>query len=190
MLCGNVSEVPVSCDCLGCVVESVVLALTSGVKSVVTAVVVSTKYVFCLDYPGLLMLIPLYLKEIKKILDLDNGYPYSAISAAVTILGSLLALPDHYSGYTLPPLPQQPESFQMQDLRRPIYGSIEYVLAQYETTPASPPKFLKAINKAVCCATVIVNQEMLKSEPDMDTVKVNFEATIDAHKRNTNKGER
>jgi len=129
------------------------------------------------------MLIPAYLAQIKNFIrnnkvlfdkknvkgDLDNdSFPSITTNAAVSTLGSLIVLTDHYEDYPFPSMP----NFYMAELKKQTYELIIFILEEYITTKSKEKDYLKVINKALCCATVIVYQETIKANPNKETIKV------------------
>ena len=177
LFCTNQCEVPLALGYLAHIVRIISSALTSGVQSTISIVLQHTKSIFSLDYRGLLMLIPTYLQQIHTVLDPESGFSMKTRSAAVSILGSLVCIPDHYEKYEIP-LVGKTEKMAMSSVKFTVYEEIARVLNKYGSARNEDKTYLRVINKCICCATVIVYQESARPSPDVSLLKVRMFLTI------------
>ena len=171
LFCSNQCEVPLALGYLAHVVRIVTSALTSGISSTISIVIQSTKHIFSLDYRGLLALIPTYLEQIHKILDVKSDFSSKAKSAAISLLGSLLSIPDHYGKYEVPII-GKPDKMTMPQVKDLVYQELLSVLHNQTDVRTTDKTHLKFVNKAISCAAVIVYQETAKQDFDTPLIKV------------------
>ena len=129
-----------------------------------------------MDYRGLIILIPLYLKPIEALLNPDHCYTDSEKNAALSLLGSIITISSYYNDYTFTSLANE-ESITMIYIKDEAYKYILYVLLKYKTSQSSSHSHLKVIMKAICCATVIIYQEALKPSLNIDIINVISDAS-------------
>ena len=151
-------------------------ALASGVPSTITIAITNTKFIFGLDFRGLLVLIPIYLDTINKILHSEE-YTNELKNICLSIIGSLICIPEHYSGYKIPSLIKPGEKYLMSDIKNIINEIIfNYLESSKDLEKITPnyevKKLIKSICKALCCSTLIISLEIRKSEPDMKLMNV------------------
>jgi hypothetical protein len=84
-----------------------------------------------MDYRGLLTLVPTYITSIKKLLK-DTLFSNRTKSKAVTMLGSLLYLPNHYTDYAVPLMDNPENKFTMQKVKEELYEIILYLLNRFD----------------------------------------------------------
>lgn len=172
-LCSNVSEVPLQFGYFAHLVRIIASALASNEQIVVTTVIRNTKTVFCSDYNGSLVLVPLYLEKIREILRLNSSFGYSTKSAAVSILGSLICLPDQYPDYVIPPISEGAAKMTMPEVKEKVHDLIWLLIKESNTALETLNKAsARALSKAICCAFLVIHQEAAKSAPQIDTIKV------------------
>ncbi len=155
-------------------IRIITMALNSGTESTIGTVLQQTKRIFALDYRGLLVLVPLYLQRIREVLEHKEGkdlYAVKTKSAAMSILGSLICVPDHYGKYEIPVMGKA-ESVPMDAVKRHVYDSIFLALELYPAGTSSEHKYLKFVSKAVCCVTVVIYQEAAKDSCNTEIIKV------------------
>ena len=174
IFCANQCEVPLPIGYLAHIIRIVSSALSSGVQSTISIVIQHTKPIFTLDYRGLLVLIPLYIQQVKVVLNLESGFSAKARSASVSILASLLSVPDHYVGHEIPPIVKAADSAKsaittMLQVKQMLYDEILKVLHRYTS---ATPETHKMLCKAICCATVIIYIESTKHVCNADVIKV------------------
>lgn len=181
VFCLNRSEAPISAELLGHVIQILSSALGSQFNTAVRTVLQRTKSVFTLDYRGLLVLVPHYMEQIEKAVrgnvvvaekrssKSEEVFPSITTNAAVSILASLVALADYYEGYVVA---SSRSEISMLELKKNSYDLVTYILDKYISTLNSDKAYLKAINKAICCATIIVYQEAVKEKPRVEIIKV------------------
>ena len=172
VFCKNKSEVPLQFGYFAHVIRIISASLSSGISSTVSIIIESTKRIFTLDYDGLLVLIPIYLKQIKNVLKPGKEFNKKVKSAAISILGSLLCIPDRYPNYTIPSIIGGIEKMTMDNAKKSIYEQIINFLKNYSLSSSNEEIYYKMINKAVCCASVIIYQEISNPNPQIDIVKV------------------
>jgi len=137
--------------------------LMSDKPCTISVIIINTKLLFTLDYGGLFILIPYYLKQIKNILNGD--FNNKTKSAAVTILGSLLHIPIHYPNYKIPSITKDTAKITMKE----IDGTIKELIFTF----IKQSKDSKIICKAICCTTIIIYFEASKPKPCFEQIKVN-----------------
>lgn len=179
VLCKNSCEVPFPVGYLAYVIQIVVAGMKSNSKSCIYAIMKSTKNIFSLNYRGLLGLIPVYIKKIKEVIK-HSGYSAAAKSSAVSILASLLHIPDHYSNYTIVSFEDAAGKMPMSAVKKKVFKLIKYALdslhlpeeAKNSVEMPMDKHRVKVISKAICCATILIGQEALKKQPDVSIIKV------------------
>lgn len=176
LFCNNQTEVPLPLGYLSHIIRIISSALNSGVQSTTTVVIQSTKLIFTLDYRGLLVLIPLYLEQIPSIFAQEKNFPNKTKSASMTILASLLSLPNHYEEYAIPLINNKKGKLQMKEVRSTIITIIKNVLTDNVHWMIEDKTLLHILNKAICCATVLIYQESAKINSDLDILKVYIQA--------------
>lgn len=171
LFCTNQSEVPLAIGYLAHLIKIISSALNSKTQSTISTVIQLTKTIFLLDYKGLLVLIPIYLEQIKTVLDIDNTFSLKAKSAAISILSSLICFPDHYDNYEIPILGKV-EKINMQAIKEAIVNQIENVLVTYPSEKNVEKTYHRIISKAICCANLLVYQEAAKANCNKELLKV------------------
>lgn len=173
LFCTNVSEVPMQFGYFAHIVRTLSSALVSSEVSVVTAVLRNTKNVFSLDYDGLLTLIPVYLMQIREVLKFGNDFDDNTKSAAVSILASLICLPEQYPDYIIPPIIKGVEKMPMNKVKEEVYELIHLFIKESKTKLDLAGKALtKAVSKAICSAFLIIHHESIKLTPQVSTIEV------------------
>ncbi len=154
-------------------IRIVTSALDSGVIDTVKVVLQNAKRIFALDYRGTLVLIPAFLTRVNDVLrtvEDKGGFLSKTKSACMTILGSLLCLPDRYDKYDIPILGKK-EKMTMEAVKQQIYDTLLMALTLYSGGTSDDNAYLKFICKAVCCATVVVYQESARPTCNSGLIK-------------------
>jgi len=173
LFCTLRSEVPLPINYLTIMIKMIFNSLTSKLPQVINITIQYTNSIFTLDYRGLLVLIPPYIKQIKKILTVNIESPDIVKSSAITILGSLIAFPNHYREYKIPLLENPGEFISMEKVQDDIYEILSEFLKRANPKVLSDNSGLRIINKAICCATIIIYQEAIK-----EITKSQFNITV------------
>ncbi len=171
LFCSNQCEVPLALGYLAHVIRILASALQSGVQSTISVLLQHTKFIFSLDYRGLLVLVPLYLQQITIVLKPNSDFSHKAQSAAISILGSLLCLPDFYDKYDVPVLGKS-ERMTMAQVKDTVVREIDQVLTASATIHSDDKTYLRVVSKAICCATVLTYQEAIKDNCNLEMLKV------------------
>lgn len=177
LFCTNQTEVPLKFGYLSHVVRAVSAALRSQMRSTISIVIRKTKYIFSLDYRGLLTLMPLYLAQIQDILAVDSPYEDRVKSAAMTILGSLLCLPDRFPRHEVASAVKGAPKVGMLDMKRQIQGILCTFIESFKTNKSAE----KIMLKAICCANIMIYQEAANPDRQADTLHVLLCITLELH---------
>ena len=149
LFCTNKSEAPFPLEYLSYFMDTLKKAFLSKIRSTISILIKRTKHIFTLDYRGLIILIPLYLKPIEALLNPDHCYTDSEKNAALSLLGSIITISSYYNDYTFTSLANE-ESITMIYIKDEAYKYIMYVLLKYKTSQSSSHSHLKVIMKAIC----------------------------------------
>ena len=178
IICGllyfNQSEVPLSFTYYSYIIDTFVSLLSSKDERIINVIMKNSKYIFTLDFRGLLILIPIYLSHIKEILIVDSKFSDTTKNSAITILGSLIFVPDHYGkNYNIPLLLEEGKCIPMSQVKLSIYSIIMNIMITFHIDSKSSKKYIEIIKKTICCVTVLIYHETLKTDIEIDTIKVN-----------------
>lgn len=171
LFCNNQSEVPLALGYLAHIVKIITSALNSKLQSTISIVIQYTKPIFTLDYRGLLILIPIYLEQISNILDSDSTYSLKAKSAAVSILASMICIPDHYDKYEIP-LIGKTYKMPMSAVKATIVTLLRKVFSDGNSSKNEEKTYLHIICKAICCVNAFIFHEASKTNCNPDLLKV------------------
>ena len=182
LFCKYISEVPITTNLLIIIIKLAVSALNSENEQIITELIIASKTIFTLDYRGLLVLIPIYLQKIKDILNISKGYSNKAKSAAISILGSLISVPNHYKDYSIPLYYNKSKKISMSEIETDIWNNIKSFLLIFSSKnimrktnlDIDDMLYIKTINKAICCASVIIYQESVKPSPRFAIINEDF----------------
>ena len=148
------------------------------------AIIRNSKKIFLLDYRGMNLLIPTYVEYISIVLE-DSSFPYDVKSSALSILGSLLCLPNHYPGLKLPRINSTTHyipPYSMQEMKLYLKSNIISILNQ--PLPAHVNEnYAKFVKKGICCATVLVYEEMSWDKRPLDEIIIWEDAFLGVAKK-------
>ena len=187
IFCKNKSEVPLEIDYLGIIIEIILTSLNSPSEVTIGILLKNTKYIFGLDYRGMIELIPAYIGKISEVLK-DKKYSKSTQSAAMSILGSLLCVPDNYPEYEIISFDETSKKTTMKEIKEKLHNEILYIMKNTEiikdqdvkNDEEAKEKLLSAhikspmniLYKAICCSGLIIHQECMLKNPNMELIKV------------------
>mmetsp|Transcript_28187 Transcript_28187/g.70760 ORF Transcript_28187/g.70760 Transcript_28187/m.70760 type:complete len:1006 (-) Transcript_28187:79-3096(-) len=139
--------------------------LTTSTNVLVTHEILKhSSNIFNTGLEGCNVLIPAYLREIKKVLGSDSlagGVPQEVRMRAITILGSLICYSSHLEGVTIPS--QGPEKeMKFSELR----GRIAAIVS--DTLHNDPLPYHKTM--CVWCLTVVLFEELNQPAPDVPLI--------------------
>lgn len=120
-------------------------------------------------------MIPCYLKQIERVLEIHGEFSWKTKSAAVSILGSLLCIPDHYENFELSTIGTL-EKLTMIQVKQAVSKNILQVLNNYPSTEVSTSHRL--ICKSICCAAVTVYQEASRTNCNKELLNLLVEAIL------------
>ena len=180
MFCDNQSEVPLQFAYLSHMIRIISTSLISGQNSTISTIIKNTKYIFTLDYKGLLILIPLYVNQIESILKSKSDFNSNTKISALTLLGSLLCIPYQYPNYEISSVIKGGNKTKMEEVKYKIQNIIWNFIhetsnqLQMIKTESDPnlKSTVKIMNKAICYSIVLVYQEASRPKPQSDLIQV------------------
>ena len=175
MFCDNQSEVPLKFGYLSHIIRIISTALNSNIQSTISIIMRKTKYIFSLDYKGLLVLIPIYFLHLQEILKLNSSFEDKVKSAAMSIIGSLLCLPDRFSNYKITSIVKGIPKMEMEEIREKLQEILWTFIETFKvnmTSPTTAASSAKVMRKAVCCANIMIYQEAVNTNRQPYILKV------------------
>ena len=110
-----------------------------------------------------------------------DSFLLKTISAALSILSSLISIPDHYKNYVIPPIINSNKKsvssngpISMELMKKRIFESIKQFLSKSESNDDNEKLLIKTICKGVSCATVILYKEATGKSPNVENVLVSI----------------
>ena len=137
--------------------------LASGHSSIVWTIVRNTANIFALSLPGVYVLVPSYLREIRKMFEKDTSAkpPAKDQSKAIQILSCLICVPTHFKDMAIPHLDATPSisKFSLADTKE-IVVIILLMIAGGEG--------IKPVIKcqALCCLVLRVMDDLVEGTGD------------------------
>ena len=205
ILCNNQSEIPLPIEYLGQSIQAIISVFDSDNRKAKDYLLKHTKYIFTLDYRGLMILIPLYLDQIEACIknnleviqlmeknnkkndekiNIDGDWKHSsqAVSASINILGSLISIPDYYETYEIPIIKTPGSICTMDYIKEKIQSIIIEIMNKYKSKDfklfdnnnENTEILVKVNEKAIYCSIVIIYQEIIKTYPNKEKIRVSF----------------
>lgn len=162
LFCSNQSEVPLKFGYLAHIIRVISTALNSNIQSTISMIMRKTKYIFSLDYKGLLLLIPIYLLHLQEILKSSSPFEDKVKSAAVSILGSLLCFPDRFLNYKITSIVKGVPKMEMEEIREKLQEILWSYIETFKvniTSSITANSSAKVMRKVICCANIMIYQE-------------------------------
>jgi len=185
-MCKNVSEVPLQFSYFAHIIRILSLALMTSEEILIRTIIRDTKNIFGLGFDGTFMLIPLYLKQIKEILNFKSNFDSISKSSAISILASLICIPDQYPNYIIPSVIKGVDEMSMIEVKSSVLNLIWLFIKESNMEADTTKKGLdKAISKGICCSFLIIHQEASKPNPQIDFIKVSLHSYIETYNDRT-----
>ena len=177
--CLNQSNVPLPIKHFTYVLKIISSVLESDSNLLKQTVIRHTKLIFTLDYRGVFILVPLYIREIEKIINENNFKTdkkyLKSINAAATILGSLIVVSDCFTEYKNSQIDTSKFiSCSISNLKKDIYRLIVSILKNHKAESDENRLQTKMINKGICCLTLSLYQEIIKAEISFKKLSVYY----------------
>ena len=157
------------------IINSITNALNSNVQSTINVVIEKTKYIFSLDYKGLLVLIPTYIIQIEKVFKANSNFDDKIKIAAMTILGSLVCIPDRFHDYEVSSVGKNPIKMKMKDIKQKVQDILLAFIEGFKMNMGSKgvvKSSEKIIRKAICYANIVIYQEAANPKRNVENLKV------------------